>query len=208
VVMGVSRPRRASRVGRTAPARSAGVVVVLGAAAVAGLAGLLLLLGAVAPPRPAPAVPAGTLIAGDLSLQVQTSGWITHDDVGGPTPAALQNGFAMPASMMPGMPDHGTHRLYLEAVVSDGGQASASYAPGDFSVQTPGGGREWPLDQPASFGPGTLAPGQTRSLDLLFDVPDTIAKLDTSSRSPEPGCGASSASTPPLSRTWSRCDLI
>jgi len=83
----------------------------------------------------------------------------------------------MPASMMPGMPDPGTHRLYLEVVLSDLGVASASYAPQEFSVRSPAG-REWPLNEPASFGRGSLAPGQTRSLDLLFDVPDSESRLD------------------------------
>jgi len=176
--MAVSRSRRAARARRlTASRPSRGALAVLGLAGAAGIAGVILLLGIFAPPRPAPAPAPGTLVAGDLSVQVQTSGWITHDDVGGPVPASVQNGFSMPASMMPGMPAAGTRRLYLEAVLSDVGQQTASYAPGEFAVRSPAGG-EWPLNQPASFGPGTLAPGQTRSLDLLFDVPDTVARLD------------------------------
>jgi hypothetical protein len=175
--MAVSRSRRAAGARRlTAAGPSPGSLVVLGLAGLAGIAGVVLLLGVVAPPRPVPAASPGTLLAGDLSLQVQTSGWITHDDVGGPVPPSVQNGFSRPASMMPGMPDPGTHRLYLEAVLSDVGQQSASYAPAEFAVRSPSG-QEWPLRQPATFGPGTLAPGQTRSLDLLFDVPDTVARL-------------------------------
>jgi hypothetical protein len=177
MVMAVSRPRRAARSRRTASSPSLGALAVLGLAGASGIAGLVLLLGVLAPPRSAPPAPPGTLIAGELSLQVQTSGWITHDDVGGPVPASVQNGFSMPASMMPGMPGQGTHRLYLEAVLSDVGQQTASYAPDELTVRSPSGG-QWPLNQPASFGPGTLAPGQSRSLDLLFDVPDTVARLD------------------------------
>jgi hypothetical protein len=168
------RTRRALRAPRGS---SAGVVAVIGLAALAAAAGLVLLLGAVAPPRPDVPRPAGTLVAGDLQLQVQNTGWITHDDVGGPTPASIQNGFTMPASMMPGLPDHGTHRLYLEAVLSNVGQGAASFAPREFSVRAPSG-RTWPLDDPPTFAAGSLQPGQTRSLDMLFDVPDTVTRLD------------------------------
>jgi hypothetical protein len=170
--------RGRTRGGLRAPrGSSAGVVAVIGVAALAAAAGLVLLLGAVAPPRPDVQAPPGTLVAGDLQLQVQNTGWITHDDVGGPTPASIQNGFTMPASMMPGLPDHGTHRLYLEAVLSNVGQGTASFAPREFSVRAPSG-RTWPLDEPPTFSAGSLQPGQMRSLDLLFDVPDTVTQLD------------------------------
>src|SRR5215467_14375321 len=98
--------RRRSR----APAPSSpGRFVVIGLAALVAFGGLLLLLLTLAPPRPAPHPVAGRLTAGDLTLQLQSSGWITHDDVGGPTPAGVQDGFQMPASMMPGLPEHGSH---------------------------------------------------------------------------------------------------
>ena len=165
--------RRRSR----APARpSPGRFVVIGLVALVAAGGLLLLLLAVAPPRPAPQPVPGELVAGDLTLQLQASGWITHDDVGGPTPGAVQNGFQMPASMMPGMPEHGTHRLYLEVVVSDLGSNGTSFAPGDFWVRS--GNTTWPLNRPATFAPGTLQPGQARSFDLLFDVPEAVSRLD------------------------------
>jgi hypothetical protein len=83
----------------------------------------------------------------------------------------------MPASMMPGMPDPGTHRLYLEAVLSNTGSGVAGFAPGDFAVRS-GSGATWRLDQPPTFQAASLRPGQTRSLDMLFDVPDTVAQLD------------------------------
>jgi len=146
--------------------------LVFGLAIVAGLAGLLLLLGLVAPPPPALVAPPSTILAGDLSLQIQGTSWITHDDVGGPTPPAVEHGFQMPASMMPGMPEHGTHRLYVEAVLSNIGQSQASYSPGEFTARAPGGGT-WHLNQPAAFAPGVLAPGQERSLDLFFDIPES-----------------------------------
>ena len=37
------------------------------------------------------------------------------------------------------------------------------------------GGRTWPLNQPAAFASGTLQPGQQRSLDLFFDMPDSLS---------------------------------
>jgi hypothetical protein len=143
----------------------------------AGTVGLVLLLWLVAPPRPALRPEAGTLLEGDMQVQIQSSGWITHDEVGGPTPASIRNGFEMPASMMPGMPPHGTNRLYMEVVLSDVGQDGVSYSPQEFSVRAPNG-IHWPLNQPASFGAGSLQPRQTRSVDLLFDVPDTVTTLD------------------------------
>lgn len=163
------RPRTSTRV-------SSRALLVIGLGLSAGLVGLVLVLGLVAPPRPAPRTDPGTILAGDLSLQVQNSAWITHDDVGGPTPAGLPAGFQMPASMMPGMPDHGAHRLYLEAVLSDIGQADASFGPQEFSVRARDG-RTWPLNQPASFTPGSLRPGQQRSLDLLFDMPESVSDV-------------------------------
>ena len=169
---GVRRRLRARR----APPR-AGALVIAGLAVAAGVAGIVLLLGLVAPPPPELPSVAGRLVSGDLVLELQNAGWITHDDIGGPVPASVQNGFQMPASMMPGMPDPGIHRLYLEAVVSNTGASEAAFAPRDFSVRSRSGAT-WQLNQPATFRAASLQPGQTRSLDLLFDVPDTVADLD------------------------------
>lgn len=155
----------------------AGALVITALATVAGVVGFTLFLSVVAPPSPDPPVVPGRLVAGDLVLELQNAGWITHDDVGGPLPASVQDGFQMPASMMPGMPDPGIHRLYLEAVLSDTGTNEAAFAPRDFSVRS-ASGATWPLDQPATFEAASLRPGQTRSLDLLFDVPDSVANLD------------------------------
>lgn len=164
--------RRRSR----APSRGVAIVVV-GLALVVGIAGLVLFLTLVAPPPAnAPVVP-GRLVAGDLVLELQGAGWITHDDIGGPVPSAVADGFQMPASMMPGMPGPGVHRLYLEAVLSNTGSGEAGFAPRDFSVRS-AAGATWPLDQPATFQSASLRPGQTRSLDLLFDVPDSVSQLD------------------------------
>lgn len=166
--------RRARAPGAPSPA---GALLVAGLATVAGVAGFVLFLALVAPPRPGPLAPPGQLAAGDLVLQLQSSGWIEHDDIGGPTPPAIQNGFEMPASMMPDMPDHGTHRLYLEAVLSNAGTGAVEFNPREFSVRAPDGSY-WPLDQPATFSAGSLQAGQIRSLDLLFDVPESIVQLD------------------------------
>jgi hypothetical protein len=155
----------------------AGALVITALATIAGVAGFILFLSVVAPPRPDPEVVPGRLVAGDLVLELQNAGWITHDDIGGPLPASVQDGFQMPASMMPGMPNPGIHRLYLEAVVSNAGSNEAAFAPGDFSVRSTSGAT-WPLNQPATFQAASLRPGQTRSLDLLFDVPDSVADLD------------------------------
>lgn len=155
----------------------AGALVIIALATIAGVAGFVLFLSVVAPPRPDPPAAPGRLVAGDLVLELQNAGWITHDDIGGPLPASVQDGFQMPASMMPGMPDPGIHRLYLEAVISDTGSGEAAFAPRDFSVRSTSGAT-WPLNQPATFQAASLQPGQTRSLDLLFDVPDSVADLD------------------------------
>jgi len=151
-------------------------VLIASLATVAGVAGFVLFVSLVAPPRSDAPVTPGRLVAGDLVLELQNAGWITHDDIGGPVPASVQNGFQMPASMMPGMPDHGIHRLYLEAVLSNTGSNEAAYAPREFSVRAPDGAT-WGLLQPPTFVAGALRPGQTRSLDLLFDVPDSVSEL-------------------------------
>lgn len=151
--------------------------MVAGVAVAACAAGLVLLLSLVAPPPPNIPAPPGRLVAGDLVFQVQDTGWITHDDIGGPAPPSVENGFQMPASMMPGMPDHGIHRLYLEAVLSNTGWSDDGFAPREFSVRS-ATGETWALDQPATFQAGSLGPGQARSLDLLFDVPEAVSQLD------------------------------
>lgn len=156
------------------PRRPVGTLFVALAAG-AALVGLGLLFLLVAPPRPAALQAPGTLRSGDLSLQIQDSGWITHDTIGGATPAP-DKGFQMPASMMPGMPDEGKHRLYLEVVLDDVGQSRAPFAPQEFTLRAPEGG-SWPLNEPPSFGPASLEPGQTRSLDLMFDIPDTVSQV-------------------------------
>jgi hypothetical protein len=168
---GSAAVRRRSR----APSRGAAALII-GLAIVIGVAGFVLFLSLVAPPRPDPPAVPGRLVAGDLVLELQGAGWITHDDIGGPVPASVANGFQMPASMMPGMPDPGIHRLYLEAVLSNTGAAEAGFAPRDFSVRSTSGAT-WPLDQPATFEAASLRPGQTRSLDMLFDVPDSVSQL-------------------------------
>jgi hypothetical protein len=155
----------------------AGALVITAIATIVGVAGFILFLSVAAPPRSDPQAVPGQLVAGDLVLQLQNAAWITHDEIGGPVPASVENGFQMPASMMPGMPDPGIHRLYLEAVVSDTGSNEAAFTPHDFSVRSTSGA-VWPLNQPATFQAGSLQPGQTRSLDLLFDVPDSVADLE------------------------------
>ena len=160
---------------RQRPARFRAAALITALAAAAGLLGCIVLLLLLAPPRPALPADAGTLRIGDLSLQIQDSGWITHDHIGGATPAP-EKGFDMPASMMPGMPDEGKHRLYLEVVVEDTGQSSATFAPREFTLRSPGGST-WTLNDPPSFGPQTLMPGQMRSLDLYFDIPETVAQV-------------------------------
>jgi hypothetical protein len=162
---------------RSRTSSPAAAVLIASLATVAGVAGFVLFLSLVAPPRPDAPVTPGRLVAGDLVLELQNAGWITHDDVGGPVPASVQNGFQMPASMMPGMPQPGVHRLYLEAVLSNTGSGEVGFTPREFAVRA-ASGATWPLDLPATFQAASLRPGQTRSLDLLFDVPDSVSQLD------------------------------
>jgi hypothetical protein len=161
---------------RNAAPRAAFVIAI---GACASLLGLVLLLLLVAPPRSAPPQQPGILTAGDLSLQIQDSGWVTHDHVGaapGATPA-VPDGFKMPDSMMPGLPSEGTQRLWVEAVLTNRGQASDSFTPEEFAVQTPHG-RTWQIDKPADFKAGSLAPGQSITVGMSFDVPDTVSDLE------------------------------
>ena len=168
-------PRGRHRQMRRHPARFPAAALVIALAAAAALLGLALLFLLLAPPRPGPPSGSGTLRIGDLSLQIQDSGWITHDSIGGATPAPEQ-GFQMPASMMPGMPDEGKHRLHVEVVLENAGSSGTSFAPQEFALRA-SDGRSWPLNEPASFERATLQPGQTRSLDLYFDIPDTVAQV-------------------------------
>jgi hypothetical protein len=62
-------------------------------------------------------------------------------------------------------------------VLGNDGSGDAGFAPREFSVRS-ADGATWALDQPATFLAGSLQPGQTRSLDMLFDVPEAVQRLD------------------------------
>jgi len=122
-------------------------------AAVAGVAGFVIFVAALTPPRVAASPPPGRVAAGDLVLAVRSAAWT---DIS---------------------PQTGTRTLRLGVVISNDGATAAAIAPGDFSVRAPGDAG-WPLATPDAIGSESLAPGETRMLDLLFGVPAADTRLD------------------------------
>jgi hypothetical protein len=137
------------------------------AAALVGF-GLALVLLALRPPLTDVVSVGETGSAGGLSVTVERAAWIGHDmpDQG--------NVFAMPASMMPGMPLDGQQRLYVAASIANTGDDVLLYGPEQFVLQSDDGHR-WPLAGSAVG--GVLHPGQRMELDLFFDVDEGAGAL-------------------------------
>jgi hypothetical protein len=122
-------------------------------AAVAGVVGFVIFVAALTPPRLEAAPPPGRVVAGDMVLAVHSAAWT---DVSART---------------------GARTLRLGVVLSNDGAVAAAIAPADFSVRTPRDAG-WPLARPEAIGSESLAPGETRMLDLLFEVPAADTRLD------------------------------
>jgi hypothetical protein len=133
-------------------ASPAGLVVLAGVATIAGVVGFTLFLALLPPPRPQPLATPGRLVAGDMVVEVRSAAWVAES---GP----------------------GVRRLQLQAVVSNVGSGSVAVEPRDFSVRGPDG-VAWPADERVTPAPGSLRPGQARSIDLLFEIPAEAERLD------------------------------
>ncbi len=86
-------------------------------------------------------------------------------------------GFAMPASMMPGTPEDGFQRLQLELDFSNRSGASATVAPQDFFLLSNEGERWGPL-LGGTFHQTDLRSQQVLSTVVAFDIPVRVAASD------------------------------
>lgn len=106
--------------------------------------------------------------AGALSLQAEMAEWVGHD----------MGGQKMPPTMMPGMPEEGQRRLHVELTLrnSRGAGAGAEMARArEFRLISAHGG-SWSALR-GSFEEAAVGPGQMRTEDLYFDVPEQEANL-------------------------------
>jgi hypothetical protein len=75
---------------------------------------------------------AGAVTVGGLTLRVQSAQWIQMEH-------GSQDGFQMPAQMMPGAPDHDQQRLVLAVTISNRGDRATQFRHDEFALQAPGG---------------------------------------------------------------------
>jgi hypothetical protein len=131
--------------------------------------------------------------SGGMSLWVSNVEWLdhAHDDAGGAqtAPAAGDEGatdvastlltgqgnqgFQMPANMMPGTPDQGFQRVQIDLDFTnreDGRQVS----PADFTLVAEGR-RAFQPNIGGSFVPTIIGPSQQFSTMLSFDIPQSIS---------------------------------
>ena len=89
----------------------------------------------------------------------------------------LQEGFARPASMMPGTPDDGFRRLQIELYMENTTGPTSRVSPTDFWLEDDEGIR-WPGLQGGTFRTMDLGAGQALNTVLAFDVQDNKADAD------------------------------
>lgn len=127
--------------------------MVLGAALLAGAVGTgMALAGAVN--RPHLVTSSGR--AGDLSLEVSRTEWVTHDMA------------PMPGMAVAGMAPEGFTRLHLEVTLQNRGDARRTFATEQFGLEA----EQARVDLAStSFVTGAIGPGELMAGDLFFDVP-------------------------------------
>jgi hypothetical protein len=109
-----------------------------------------------------------------LALSVDQMLWMSNDMTGqGPLNGKAQKGgFAMAASMMPGMQTASNDRLHLELTLQNVTRDAEHYQLNGFRVVGPGG-QSWPNSDSGGITPAaTLEPGFEATVNLYFDIPD------------------------------------
>lgn len=133
--------------------------------------------------------------SGGLSLWASNVEWLEHDhdgsNPGGQTSTETESatdvadtlltgqgdqGFQMPATMMPGTPEEGFQRVQLNLDFVNR-EASRQVSPADFSLVAEGR-RVYPPNFGGSFVPTIIGPSQQFSTMLSFDIPESISSDD------------------------------
>lgn len=114
--------------------------------------------------------------ASGISMSVDQMLWMSNDMTGqGPlnSKASDQGGFAMAASMMPGMQSGTNDRLHVQLNLANVTKDAQQYQLNGFRVVGPGG-KSWPNSDSGGITPAaTLAPGFEATVNLYFDIPDS-----------------------------------
>lgn len=124
-----------------------------------------------------------TVTIDSVHLTVAAAGWVAEhkhsDDTNEITLTPVQtdesvvdvsSGYAMPAAMMPGMPEEGLRRLRMVVTLSNTGDRSQTVSAADFEIVAADGQRWLPLAI-GSFRNQHLAPGQAVEGVLFADIP-------------------------------------
>lgn len=124
-----------------------------------------------------------TLAVGGLHMTVASASWVAEhkhtDDTNEISLAPVQpdgraldmsDGYAMPAAMMPGMPEKGLRRLRMVVTLANMSNHSQSVSITDFALVANHGERWQPLAQ-SNFRHQQLAPGQAIEGVLFVDIP-------------------------------------
>jgi hypothetical protein len=131
--------------------------------------------------------------SGQMSARLDYYEWLSHDhgkhshdDEDGEEVAInndvdlnpeLQEGFARPASMMPGTPDEGFQRLQIELYMENSTGPATEVSPTDFWLEDDEG-TWWPGLEGGTFRPTELNAGHALNTVLAFDVQDNMADAD------------------------------
>ncbi len=128
--------------------------------------------------------------SGELSVWVDRYEWLSHEhgnhdhgddaeaaEEGDSAQAAIDDvtsqseGFAMPASMMPGTPNEGFQRVQFELNILNRGGLDADVHPDDFRLEA-ANGDSWLSLRGGTFSPTTLPPQYAVATIVAFDVPE------------------------------------
>jgi hypothetical protein len=158
---------------------------------------------------------AGAVSVGGLTLRIQSAQWVQMEH-------GSQDGFQMPAQMMPGAPSHDQQRLVLAVTISNRGDRAMQFRHDEFSLQAPDGqvvpmvaddlgGETDPSDAFDGLSPGKASKSLTDPGDGSGAAPDVRATpvraglgLDGTFSFDLPATSASQASSKGLTLLWSR----
>ncbi len=132
-----------------------------------------------------------TVSSGQMAARLDYQEWLSHehekhshdddseevaiDDVD--LNPELQEGFARPASMMPGTPEDGFQRLQIELYMENTGGRTSEVSPTDFWLEDDAGVRS-PGLQGGTFRSMDLGAGHALNTVLAFDIQDSKADSD------------------------------